>query len=84
MEYLKKNGFWITGTDMEGTNYKKIDYKGKCAIVIGNEGKGMSKRVQDNVDFVASIPMYGNTNSLNASVASGIIIYEAVTQRELG
>ncbi len=83
MEYLKKIGFWITGTDMEGTNYKKIDYKGKCAIVIGNEGKGISKRVQDNVDFIASIPMYGKTNSLNASVASGIIIYEAVTQREL-
>lgn len=84
MEYLKKNGFWITGTDMEGTSYKKIDYKGKCAIVIGNEGKGMSKRVLENCDFIASIPMYGNTNSLNASVATGIIIYEAVTQRELG
>ena len=83
MKDLKKIHFWITRTDMEVTNYKKIDYKGKCAIVIGNEGKGISKRVQDNVDFIASIPMYGKTNSLNASVASGIIIYEAVTQREL-
>ena len=78
---LKDNGFWITGTDMNGTNYKKIDYKGKCAIVIGNEGKGMSKLVKENVDFIATIPMYGKTNSLNASVAAGIIIYEAVSER---
>ena len=84
MEYLKKKGFWITGTDMEGTNYKEIDYKGSTAIVIGNEGKGISKRVEDNVDFIASIPMYGSTNSLNASVSAGIIIYEAVMQRKLG
>lgn len=84
INYLKKQGFWITGTDMQGTNYKKIDYKGKTAIVIGNEGNGMSKLVGDNCDFIASIPMYGKTNSLNASVAAGIIIYEAVTQRELG
>lgn len=82
MNDLKKQGFWITGTDMEGTNYKEIDYKGKCAIVIGNEGKGMSKLVKDNCDFIATIPMYGKTNSLNASVASGIIIYEAVQSRK--
>ena len=81
---LKKQGFWITGTDMNGTNYKNIDYKGKTAIVIGNEGDGMSRLVKDNIDFVASIPMFGKTNSLNASVAAGIIIYEAVTQRKLG
>ena len=79
---LKKQGFWITGTDMDGTNYKEIDYKGKCAIVIGNEGKGMSKLVRENCDFIATIPMYGKTNSLNASVASGIIIYEAVLSRK--
>ena len=82
IEYLKKKGFWITGTDMEGTDYKKIDYKGSTAIVIGNEGKGISKRVLDNCDFIASIPMYGKTNSLNASVSAGIIIYEAVTSRK--
>lgn len=81
---LKKQGFWITGTDMFGESYKKIDYTGKCAIVIGNEGTGMSRLVKENLDFVASIPMYGKTNSLNASVAAGIIIYEAVQQRELG
>lgn len=83
INYLKKQGFWIVGTDMNGTNYKKIDFKGKIGIVIGNEGNGMSKIVKDNVDFIASIPMYGKVNSLNASVAAGIIIYEAVSQREL-
>lgn len=81
---LKKQGFWIVGTDMSGTNYKKIDYKGKIAIVIGNEGNGISKLVKQNCDFMATIPMNGKTNSLNASVAAGIMIYEAVSQRELG
>lgn len=81
---LKKQGFWIVGTDMIGTNYKKIDYKGKIAIVIGNEGNGISKLVKQNCDFMATIPMNGKTNSLNASVAAGIMIYEAVSQRELG
>ena len=75
---LKDKGFWIIGTDMEGTDYRKIDYSGKCAIVIGNEGSGMSKSVQDSCDFIAKIPMYGKINSLNASVAAGIVIYEAI------
>lgn len=80
---LKKQGFWIVGTDMKGTNYKKIDYKGKMAIVIGNEGNGISNLVKQNCDFMATIPMNGKTNSLNASVAAGIMIYEAVSQREM-
>ena len=84
INYLKKQGFWIVGTDMNGTNYKEIDYKGKMAIVIGNEGNGISKLVKQNCDFMATIPMNGKTNSLNASVAAGIMIYEAVSQRELG
>lgn len=75
---LKDKGFWIIGTDMDGTDYRKIDYSGKCAIVIGNEGSGMSKSVQDSCDFIAKIPMYGKINSLNASVAAGIVIYEAI------
>ena len=81
MEYLKKKGYWITATDMEGTDYKKIDYKGACAIVIGSEGNGVSRLVLENSDFVASIPMKGNVNSLNASVAAGIVIFEASSQR---
>lgn len=78
---LKKNGYWIVGTSMDGEDYTKIDYKGKTAIVIGNEGSGISDLVRKNCDFLATIPMNGQINSLNASVASGIIIYEAVKVR---
>lgn len=77
---LKENGFWIVGTAMEGDDFKTIDYRGKTAIIIGNEGKGMSDLVRKNCDFIASIPMYGRVNSLNASVAAGLMIYEAVRQ----
>ena len=78
---LKDNGFWIVGTDMNGTDYREIDYRGKIALVIGNEGSGMSRIVRESCDFIAEIPMYGKVNSLNASVASGIMIYEAVRQK---
>lgn len=78
---MKKEGFWFFGTDMNGTNYSKLDYKGKACLIIGNEGDGMSKLVKENCDFIASIPMIGKINSLNASVATGIIIYEAVRCR---
>lgn len=78
---LKKEGFWFFGADMNGTNYSKLDYKGKTCLIIGNEGDGMSKLVKENCDFIASIPMIGKINSLNASVATGIIIYEAVRCR---
>ena len=79
---LKQKGFWIVGTDMEGTDYDKIDYTGKTAIVIGNEGSGMSRLVQESCDFVAKIPMQGTVNSLNASVATGIVVFEAVLKRK--
>lgn len=79
---LKEEGFWIVGTDMEGTPYTDIDYKGKTAIVIGNEGSGMSRLVSENCDFIATIPMIGKINSLNASVAAGIVIFEAVNLRK--
>lgn len=81
IDYLKEKGFWIVGTDMEGTLYNKIDYKGKVAIITGSEGFGMSHIVKENCDFIATIPMYGKVNSLNASVATAIVIYEAVNQR---
>ena len=80
MSKLKKQGFWVVGTDMNGEDFKKIDYRGKTIIVIGNEGKGMSELVRKNCDFIASIPMYGTVNSLNASVAAALFIYEAVRQ----
>lgn len=81
MHELKKNGFWIVGTDMEGTRYDEIDYKGSTCIVCGNEGFGMSRLVKENCDFIATIPMKGEVNSLNASVATAIVISQAVRNR---
>ena len=82
---LKDNGVWIVGTDMENsTEYNKIDYTTPIAIIIGSEGFGMSELVKKNCDFIARIPMYGKINSLNASVAAGIMIYEVVRQRNGG
>ena len=83
IDELKKNGFWIVGTALEDSvDYRRIDYSGKIALVIGNEGSGMSKLVKNACDFIAKIPMYGTTNSLNASVASGIMIYEVIRNRK--
>ena len=82
---LKDNGVWIVGTDMENsTEYNKIDYTTPIAIIIGSEGFGMSELVKKNCDFIARIPMYGKINSLNASVAAGVMIYEVVRQRNGG
>lgn len=79
---LKKLGIWIVGTDMENSiSYNKIDYTVPVALIIGSEGFGISNLVSKNCDFIASIPMYGKINSLNASVAAGIMIYEVVRQR---
>ncbi|MGN0973335.1 MAG: 23S rRNA (guanosine(2251)-2'-O)-methyltransferase RlmB [Bacilli bacterium] len=79
IDKLKKNGFWIIGTDMvDSVDYRKIDYSGKIALVIGSEGFGMSRIVRESCDFVANIPMYGKVNSLNASVACGIMVYEII------
>ena len=80
---LKDDGYWIVGTDMEGTDYTKIDYKTKIAIVIGNEGKGISRLVSENCDYLAKIPMQGTVNSLNASVACGIFLSEIARTRRL-
>ena len=83
IEELKKNGFWVVGTALENSvDYREIDYSGKIGLIIGNEGSGMSRLVAKSCDFVAKIPMYGTTNSLNASVAAGIMIYEVVRNRK--
>lgn len=83
MKELKKRGFWIVGTALEQSiDYRDIDYSGKIALVIGNEGNGMSHLVTKECDYIAKIPMYGKTNSLNASVAAGIMIYEVVRNRK--
>ena len=81
IEKLKKYGYWIVGTDMEGMPYTTIDYKTKIAIVIGNEGKGISDLVSKNCDYLAKIPMVGTVNSLNASVACGIFLAEISRSR---
>lgn len=81
IEKLKESGYWIIGTDMKGTSYSKIDYSGKICIVIGNEGSGLSNIIEKTCDFVASIDMKGKINSLNASVATGIVVFEALKQR---
>ncbi len=75
---LKNEGFWIVGSDMDGDDYQTIDYSGKIALVIGNEGKGISSLVKESCDFIAKIPMHGKINSLNASVAAAILIYEVI------
>lgn len=79
---LKNKGFWIVGTDMQNsTEYTNINYDIPVALVIGSEGFGMSELVKKNCDYIARIPMVGKINSLNASVAAGIMIYEVVRQR---
>ena len=83
IDILKDNGFWVVGTALENSiDYRQIDYSGKIALIIGNEGAGMSKLVTKKCDFIAKIPMYGSTNSLNASVAAGIMIYEVIRNRK--
>lgn len=80
---LKEKGYWIVGTDMENSNdYRQIDYSGKICLVIGSEGFGMTKSVKEACDFIARIPMYGKINSLNASVAAGIMIYEVIRSKK--
>jgi len=81
IEKLKENGFWIYATDMDGENYTDVKYDSKTAIIIGNEGSGISRLTREKSDFIISIPMIGKINSLNASVAAGIVIYEVVRQR---
>ena len=73
---LKKLGYFIYSADMHGDNYRTIDYSGKRVLVIGNEGKGISSLVKENSDFLVTIPINEKVESLNASVAAGILIYQ--------
>ena len=81
LDDLKKQGVWIYGADMNGTDYTQCDMSGACALVIGNEGKGMARLVREKCDVIVSLPMKGNINSLNASVAAGILMYRAMDGR---
>ena len=77
---FKNKGFFVYGTAMDGINYKKVDYASKVLLVIGNEGKGMSRLIKENCDEIIAIPMQGKVNSLNASVAAGIVIFDLVNR----
>lgn len=81
IEELKKRGLWFVCADMDGTVMYDLDLKGPIGLVIGNEGEGVGRLVKENCDYVASIPMKGDIDSLNASVACGVLAYEIVRQR---
>ena len=81
IEELKKEGLWFVCADMNGTKMYDLNLKGPIGLVIGNEGEGVSRLVKEKCDMTASIPMKGNIDSLNASVAAGVLAYEIVRQR---
>lgn len=82
IQELKKQGYWVIGLELDGSiYYDEQDYKGNVAIVVGSEGKGISRLVKENCDVLVKIPMYGKVNSLNASVSAGLILYEVVRNR---
>ena len=81
LQKLKDKGIWVYGADMDGEHYKKVNFDGAVALVIGNEGKGISPLVSKDCDVIVSLPMKGKINSLNASVAAGILMYEIADKR---
>lgn len=84
IEDLKKEGIWFVCADMDGTVMYDLDLKGPIGLVIGNEGEGVGRLVKESCDLAASIPMHGDIDSLNASVAAGVLAYEIVRQRMRG
>jgi 23S rRNA (guanosine2251-2'-O)-methyltransferase len=78
---LKSQGIWVAGADVEGTNYSEQNLTGPLALVIGSEGKGIRRLIKEKCDFLVRIPLKGKIESLNASVAAGILMYEVVRQR---
>lgn len=81
IDELKRHNIWIYGADMNGEDYRKTDFSGGAALVIGNEGKGISRLVREKCDLIVSLPMKGRINSLNASVAAGILMYKVAENR---
>ena len=79
---LKKRGVWVYGLDMQGETWCSSDLTGPMALVVGSEGHGMTRLVREQCDFILSLPMQGHINSLNASVACGIVLYEVARQRK--
>ena len=82
IEALKKEGIWVFGADMDGKDYTSFDYSMPDAIVIGNEGNGIGRLVAQKCDEIISLPMCGKINSLNASVAAGVLMYQVVRTRQ--
>ncbi len=79
---LKQHGYWIVGLDVEGDrSYAEVDYATPIALIVGNEGKGIRRLVREHCDFVVQIPVYGKVQSLNASVAGALVMYEVARQR---
>ncbi len=84
LKALKEKGFWVAGADMDGAqNYWEADLTGPLVLVVGSEGHGMSRLTKENCDFIVKMPMVGRINSLNASVAGSILMYESMRQRLL-
>lgn len=81
IEELKKKNIWVYCADMDGQPWCKTDFSGGCALVIGNEGKGVGRLIKEKSDVTVALPMRGKVNSLNASVAAGILMYEITKQR---
>lgn len=81
LKQLKEAGLWIYGLDMDGSDWCATDLTGAMALVVGSEGRGISRLVKQHCDFILSLPMAGHINSLNASVACGIVLYEVARQR---
>ena len=81
LETLKAQNVWTYATDMDGEDYRRVNFSGGCALVIGAEGQGVSRLVRETCDQVVSIPMKGHIDSLNASVAAGVILAEIARQR---
>ncbi|MBE6828491.1 MAG: 23S rRNA (guanosine(2251)-2'-O)-methyltransferase RlmB [Ruminococcaceae bacterium] len=81
IDNLKKQGLWIYGADMDGEDYRRVDASGPAALVIGSEGRGLGKLIRQKCDVIVSLPMKGRINSLNASVAAGILMYDFSSKR---
>ena len=82
IDELKERGLWVFGADMNGTDYTECDFDGAVALVIGNEGKGIGRLVREKCDQIVSLPMKGKINSLNASVATGVLMYAVSSKRK--
>lgn len=81
LEELKQRGVWVYGADMDGQSWRQTDFSGGVALVIGSEGRGLGRLVKEKCDVIVSLPMKGHVNSLNASVAAGILMFEVAEQR---